>query len=224
MDHLRRVEQMTESLCAAVAEGDLARCTELTSQGADVNEGLLSSPLLDPYSSPADHLSSLPLHHACKSGHLEVARFLLEQGSDYSSYLTGLSAVEMAAANNSCEILELLIERGASVEDSGAGGRPPIVSAAAGGCIEALQLLLDAGADPNAADLLGNTALHVVVTALPDPSDIIRTMLLHGADRTRRNLSGESAARLALKSMNALAIKAMEVDSEIGANAGLERT
>ena len=39
MDHLRRVQEMAEALTAAAAEGDLVKCTELTSQGADVNEG-----------------------------------------------------------------------------------------------------------------------------------------------------------------------------------------
>ena len=107
-----------------------------------------------------------------------------------------------------------MIERGASVEDAGVGGRPPVASAAAGGCLEALQLLLGSGADPNAADLLGNTALHLAVTALPDPSDVIRTLLIHGADKTRRNLAGESAARIALRSMSAAAIKAMDADTE----------
>ena len=159
---------------------------------------------------PVDRVGCLPITYACKEGHYDVVKFLLNRGSDFSSYLCGHSAVEKAAASNSCEILELLLERGAAVDDTGVGGRPPLVSAASGGCLDALGFLLDAGADPNQADLLGNTALHVAVTALPDPAAVVRLLLIRGADKSRRNLAGETAVTLALRSMNAIAIKAIE--------------
>ena len=46
---------MAEQLCVAAAEGDVSSCLELTSQGADVNEGAI--PVLSRLPSVTSHQS-----------------------------------------------------------------------------------------------------------------------------------------------------------------------
>jgi ankyrin repeat protein len=161
-----------------------------------------------------DKLGFLPILYACKEGHHDVVQFLLSSGSDSTSYLTGHSPIERAAASNSIRIIEVLLQYGASVEDAGVGGRPPVVSAASAGHIEALSQLLDLGADPNATDLLGNTALHSCVANLKDPSHVISLLLFRGADKHLRNLAGETPVTLSLRTLNMMAIEAIGARTE----------
>lgn len=197
LDRIEWVDSSAELMCLAATAGDAERVAELIRAGASVNE--------------VDSKGFLPLLYACREGHVEVARLLLEAGSDCTSYLSGHSALEKAAASNDCSIVELLLSHGASVDDAGLGGRPPLVTAAATGALDTLEVLLDTGADVNCGDLLGNTALHVAVTELPpqDPSAIIRTLLLRGADKLRPNLAGETPVQLSLRSLNMLTIEAI---------------
>jgi ankyrin repeat protein len=132
----------------------------------------------------------------------------LECGSDATSYLSGHSPLEKAAARNSCECIRVLIEFGCSIEDTGVGGRPAVISAVAGGALDALDLLIELGADVGRADLVGNTALHVAIE-LENPVAIIQTLLFQGADKYRRNQAGETPITLSLKSLNMIVIEAI---------------
>lgn len=71
----------------------------------------------------------------------------------------------------------------------------PLAWAALHGNIKAVQLLLDAGADPNGRNGDGSTALHgAVFTGRPE---VLRLLLEHGADPESKNLQGEVPAQAA---------------------------
>jgi ankyrin repeat protein len=71
----------------------------------------------------------------------------------------------------------------------------PIHAAVSAGRLEAARVLLDAGADVNAAEHGGYTALHLA--AGNGDEALIRLLLERGADPTARLDSGQTPAELA---------------------------
>ncbi len=140
-----------------------------------------------------DSSGRTPLMAAALSGSSDVARLLLDHKADLNAEDSGGStALIYAAANGHFEFIDLLagagLTKGADMGlafavrgchmptvrrllDSGAkttaaiDGTPVIVLAAAGNCREAIELLLAKGADVNAADEEGETALMQAATS-----------------------------------------------------------
>jgi ankyrin repeat protein len=120
-----------------------------------------------------------------------------------------MSPIEIAAKNGHTDIIQLLHKFGASVEDSGAGLSPPIVSAAANNQLKSIEVLLTLGANIDAQDLRGCTALHAA-TDLENPTEIIKFLLDKGATTLIYNRSGLTPQQMALMGLKSLAIAAFE--------------
>ena len=178
MKYLSVQEKLTEDLANCAQQGDLEACRDLLRKGAVVNE--------------VDSAGFLPLHYACSAGFYEVAKLLLEFGSDCSSYLTGFSSIVIAAKNGHAKVIDLLVSFGCSVEDSGAAGTPPIVAACSANHVEALQVLLTLGANLDSSDVEGNSALHVCAKT-DNSANTIRFLLMSGADTKLMNVQGITA-------------------------------
>ncbi len=114
-------------------------------------EAIRTRALTDPaYLKEKDWLGDTPLENAIDFAHLDLVRFLLEQGADPNvdvddGYTCLLSAVENED-DVSVEILSALIEAGADIHESGISGSTPLHMAAARGFVEKASLLLNAGA------------------------------------------------------------------------------
>lgn len=66
-----------------------------------------------------------------------------------------------------------------------------------------LQLLLQAGADPNQADMQGQTALMLVAKSRrPDAGATAQLLISHGADVTLKDQAGQTALQMAQKTGN----------------------
>ena len=63
--------------------------------------------------------------------------------------------------------------------------------------VEAIDALIKAGADPNARNLAGNTALHAA--AYWGSVGAIRALLAAGAERNARNVYGATALDIAVR-------------------------
>jgi ankyrin repeat protein len=90
------------------------------------------------------------LHLAAFFGHYEVARYLIEKGSDVNAIAKNMMKVmplHSAAAHRQVEISELLLNHGAKVNAKQEGGFTPLHAAAQNGDIEMARLLLKHGAD-----------------------------------------------------------------------------
>jgi ankyrin repeat protein len=105
---------------------------------------------------------------AAAEGNADAIRFLVEKGSDVQTRSNGgFTALLFAAREGRIEAAKALLKGGASVNESIAGRREAnttpnaFLLAAANAHYELASLLLDAGADPNAAPQ-GWTALHQV--------------------------------------------------------------
>jgi hypothetical protein len=126
-----------------------------------------------------------PLWYAIARGrNLPLARFLVERGS------TPENALWAAAFADDLAAIDLLVRHGASLERV-AEDETPFMTAIKWSRFAAAERLLRHGANVNAQDSRGLTALHRV---LKKNSDLrhVRLLLGHGADPTLRSRDGES--------------------------------
>jgi ankyrin repeat protein len=103
-----------------------------------------------------------------------------------------------AKANDAAELARLLDEGGSidTINERDHRGYAPLMLAAYAGNLEALELLLARGADPNTADLFGNTVL--MGAAFKGHVPIVLRLLAAGADPHTTNHGGLDARGFAL--------------------------
>lgn len=88
----------------------------------------------------------------------------------------------------------MLLKNGASIEEPGYYGRTPFMIAALANNIEKMNLLLNKGANINATDKEGKTALHIASFTNPK---LIKQLIDAGADLNLKDKDGNTAMHLA---------------------------
>jgi hypothetical protein len=139
------------------------------------------------------------------------AAFLNQQESHDGGTLV-LSAAREAATPAILTVLRDLVARGASVLLPDWEGRTPLHWAARTS-VEATRILLDAGADTGAIDLLGNTVLHGAVAAAIPP------LVAAGARPTLANQFGSTPLHDAAANGDANAVRALLAIPGVSVNA-----
>ncbi|KAG5323469.1 ANR17 protein, partial [Acromyrmex heyeri] len=84
------------------------------------------------------------------NGHMEVARLLLDSGAQVTMTNSSETPLTFAASRNLVNLAQLLIERGANIEEVNGDGYTPLMQAALQNNEEMIVLLLSEGADVNA--------------------------------------------------------------------------
>ena len=164
------------ALADAAASGDAARVRKLVQDGTDPNA--------------RGDRDVTPLEWALLRKDLRGMQALLDAGADPLRPGTGgATALHMAAMADDTAYLRLLLDRGADPNaPHGITQAPPLSAALMNPKDDAFDLLLAHRADPNRADRLGNTPLHVAAKT-HKTRDVLR-LLEAGADPTRRNQQG----------------------------------
>ena len=142
-----------------------------------------------------------PLMLAAYNGSLDVVKALVAKGADVNAVerWTGQTALMWAAARRNADVAKFLIEKGADVQRRAtyfdwssqmtseprgqyrpAGGLTPLLYAARSGCLECVEAMLQAGADPNIPSPEGVTPLLVAIDNFH--FDIANLLLDEGAD------------------------------------------
>jgi ankyrin repeat protein len=98
-----------------------------------------------------------------------------------------------AIRSNDLRQVKALLDEGASASEAGPDGITPLMAAAEAGSVDAMKLLIERGADVNAKNTSGSTALIWSVT---DPKKV-RLLLDHGADVNVAARSGRTALIIA---------------------------
>jgi ankyrin repeat protein len=138
-----------------------------------------------------------PLHHACREGQGEVARFLLEQGADANVQNRHLvTPLHYAAARGDEPVTRMLLEIGAALDVKDLDSHAPLHYAAIGGFEEVTALLIEKGADLELKDDHGRTALVLAAREMGGPG-VVRVLLEAGADIDSRDEADDTALSLA---------------------------
>ncbi len=113
------------------------------------------------------------------------------QSTDSSDCIKLLPQIYLATLNTHIELLSLLLEYGATLNDKERHEDTPLLNAALNAPLPVVRFLLQNGANINATTAAGDTALHIA--AWDGRDDIVKCLLEHGADINAKNESGETA-------------------------------
>ena len=178
---------LNQALFDAAAEGSDDRLRQLLDQGADPGYRIKSGWSV--------------LHNAARDCSAESLRLLIERGAsadlcDNNSW----SVLHCAAAGGRPEsIVYLADELKQDVNAADKNGWTVLHSAAASGALEAVNTLLERGADPAACDHDGNTILHSAAGS--GSEELVRNLIeQRGADPAAVTLDGETVLHKAVRS------------------------
>lgn len=118
-----------------------------------------------------------PLRTAVLSGAPGNVALLLRAGAKPDIGSDGTSPVHVAAERNRIDVLPILLQHGLPPDAPDAHGYTPLLRAVSSRAFDALSWLYDRGANVNAADTNGNTALHLLMA---QPDDRAHFMLQPG--------------------------------------------
>ena len=141
-----------------------------------------------------------PLMHACENGDVDAINILLNAGAnpniaDIDGYTSLHNAVEGLC---STETLKAIIDHGADVNASNKANETALLIACRKRNIDAMKVLLHSEANPNIADVKGDTLLHSVIQNHLS-NETLQSIIDHGVDVNAINNDGESALLLACK-------------------------
>lgn len=137
----------------AASRGDFGEVKRMLDSKTDVNEATLRG---------------TALHEACRRGHFEIARALCEAGANIdASDITGDTPLHCSVSHGHVSIATLLTSLRADVRAREVAGATPLQCATTSVFIRSddsrralIELLLAAGADPDARDLVGISPSH----------------------------------------------------------------
>eukprot|EP01062_Namystynia_karyoxenos_P076895 TRINITY_DN7627_c0_g1_i1.p1 TRINITY_DN7627_c0_g1~~TRINITY_DN7627_c0_g1_i1.p1 ORF type:complete len:1528 (+),score=500.57 TRINITY_DN7627_c0_g1_i1:83-4666(+) len=171
-------------LCSAAVCGELAQLQDIVA-GADPREvpALLSM---------ADYDGRTAMHLAAAGGSVAAIEFLAARGAELSPRDNfGSTPLYCAAWYGSAAAVQALRQRGALLKVDASRAAIDMCRLVSAGDSQRLQLLLDAGQDPNVWDYDLRTPLHVAIAR--GEERCAQLLIEHGAMGTLRDCKGRSA-------------------------------
>eukprot|EP00004_Rigifila_ramosa_P012073 TRINITY_DN2593_c0_g1_i3.p1 TRINITY_DN2593_c0_g1~~TRINITY_DN2593_c0_g1_i3.p1 ORF type:complete len:657 (-),score=161.16 TRINITY_DN2593_c0_g1_i3:24-1739(-) len=175
-------------MCAAAAQGDVASLQELIESGkADV--------------SSSDYDGRTPLHLAAADGRKEAVKYLLSKGSSvYVKDRFGNTPLSDAVRAGNMEEAKLIFAAGGELHMAPRQVAFMLCCAVADNDTALLSVVAECGADINAPDYNGSTALHMAVER--GMQEIVLFLLKKGANPDQKNKAGRTPRSLAFESDN----------------------
>lgn len=161
---------------------------------------LLESQRVDPDSK--DHYHRTPLLHAAGNGHKEVVNLLIQYGADPNpTDYYGYSPLCAAAEVGSIGTMRFLLDNGAQIDvccsSQDPEGGTALILAWYSGNKEAVQFLLDRGANPDFPNEEGYTILSAA--AQSDDEELVESLIKKGVHLELRDYSGYTHLRSAVQ-------------------------
>jgi len=155
------------------------------------------------------------LMEAAFNGNLAKTRELVMNGTSVDAADGENRTVTMwAAFNGHTAIIQLLKEKGANINAIDTNGRTALLYASSGPYPETVEYLLKNGADINAQGTAeGFTAL--MTAAAEGQLEIVRLLLVHGADQTLTDKDGDTAESFARQNGHSSVIAMLESPPDV---------
>ncbi|KAI3926258.1 hypothetical protein MKW98_028394 [Papaver atlanticum] len=135
-----------------------------------------------------------PLHYAAKSGDTKIISLLLSKGVRLDVVNSSGTALQFAVALGHRVAVKVLLDHGANPNyDNSEGMLRPLISAVGTKSWECMELLLEAGADPNVASY-GDTPL--TFAAMDGGVEEVTRLLEAGADPNYKDNEGLTALEI----------------------------
>jgi ankyrin repeat protein len=140
------------------------------------------------------------LIEATRQGRYDIAILLLQYGADANAGGQNRTALAHAVGKNDVAMMKLLIAAGAETTPANMKQKraQPLIIAVKNGSSEALQLLLEAGADPNANDERNNLS-PIIIAAKKNNAKVIAMLADAGANVNGTMWNGWSALAFAAR-------------------------
>uniref|UniRef100_A0A4W6ER57 Euchromatic histone-lysine N-methyltransferase 2 n=1 Tax=Lates calcarifer TaxID=8187 RepID=A0A4W6ER57_LATCA len=172
------------ALHAAAQRGLLEVCYMLVQAGAQVDA--------------QDKDLRTPLLEAIINNHIEVARYLIQNGACVYHVEDGYTGLHHAAKLGNLEIVNMLLETGqVDVNAQDSGGWTPIIWAAEHKHVDVIKALLNRGADVTINDKELNVCLHWAAYA--GNVDIAELVLNSGCSLASVNMHGDTPLHIAAR-------------------------
>jgi ankyrin repeat domain-containing protein 17 len=174
-------------LSLAASGGYVAILRLLLDYGADIN------------SRTGSKLGISPLMLASMNGHLQAVRLLIDQGSDVNAQIetNRNTALTLACFQGRADVVTLLLERKANLEHRAKTGLTPLMEAASGGYDQVGRVLLENGADVNAAPVPTTKDTALTIAADKGHLKFVELLIEYGAQLDAKNKKGCTALWLA---------------------------
>lgn len=148
-----------------------------------------------------DYEDKTPLCLAATSGHVDIVKCLIDAGAEAthrdSAILRDIISVSQISAAH-CEIIRMLLEKGADPNEQDDDGRTSLHMAVYAGNIPAVRLLVEYKADPSRQDEEATTALHLAAARGGNNSvDVARVLVKAGSDIYESDIEGWTPAHIA---------------------------
>jgi len=148
-------------------------------------EALLSNPGRPANPNAKVKLGCTALHYACYRTRIDIIKHLCDHGADPNAQ----SSRDCDASKTQCTWRNRL-------DVPEATGLSLLMSSAIANRVEAVQALLDNGADINLQSFYGNTALHY--SAMYNVQEVTNLLLQNGANAAIKNNKGQTARDIAI--------------------------
>ena len=160
---------------------------------------------------------------ASRKGHTETVRYLvgLEQVDvdEVRGDQRGNTALYEAVSQNHADVVQVLIDAGADIEEEDSDGRTPLLRACMVGSLDAVRVLVKAGAKPRVRDRYGDTCL--ITASRAGHTEIVRYLVDLGqvdVDQVRTHRCGNTALHVAVAGARADVVQVL-----IDAGADIEK-
>jgi ankyrin repeat protein len=165
---------------------------------------LLLIPLVS-LSQSEEVMDAYHLHNAIKNKEAEKVKKMIGEGTDPSFQFSGKNALHVACRSGSAEMVQLILKEGVDVNERTEEGKglTPLQYAIFRSSVpaEVIRILLEYGAEVNAADPNGRMAIHYAIRRSGDEADaleIAEMLIDHGAELDPEKEENSTALRAAI--------------------------
>lgn len=159
-----------------------------------------------------------PLMLASMNGHVAAVKLLLDMGSDINAQIetNRNTALTLACFQGRHEVVSLLLDRKANVEHRAKTGLTPLMEAASGGYVDVGRVLIDKGADVNAAPVPSSRDTALTIAADKGHVRFVELLLSKNAQVEVKNKKGNSPLWLAANGGHSAVVELLyKLDADI---------